>query len=501
MEKWGNLKIYISSGIILLFTIALYYLSVNYFWSSDSYYFALRFEMDDTDPYRKMNDAADLISSQCAHYMNWSGRFFCQTIVQIFCAFTTRPTFEICNAIVWLIFIVLLMKLAEVRLTDAYKVFLLTSISFLIFLTLPLDPPFLINYLWMGCVVTGWLYMFKTTKFPNKAGYIAALIFSIISGNTQEAYTIPLSAAVFILLILKKIKLSKFQQVCTAGFFVGTLLLVIAPGNYVRLLDSPGLQQGIFRNLYTAIPQIMLTILIISISISNKRLFSQKALIPKIILTGTPFSILLGAIMGFNNFSRILIPMNIMLLTATVWSDINRHSRLSAIIIASICVGAFFSSDKYIRAANLKISLISADYHQSVDGRIYLPDAIFCIDTSGKYYYEEGFAINERINNPHKPPLKIHAQSLEKLLNHRDSASVMQIAPQAWVISTNISDSEEFVVVRTLLPGFLDIKLPDRILNMGTTGDIVIDTIDNRATGYYFNRKWYMKSAVSCRAI
>jgi len=503
MKMIRTRKIYISLTIILIFSAALYHLSSIFYWSSDCPYFSLKFEMDDKDPYQEMDGVKDLFESQCAHYMNWSGRFFCQFIVQFFCAFTSRTIFEICNIAVFLSFLVLAKKITGIKFTDSYRLFILTALSFLIFLTLPLDPPFLVNYLWMGTIILGWLIFFllKHNEVPI---YFLPFIFlySIIAGNSQEAFSIPLSGALFIWLWAKKFKIPTLNVICISGFFIGTIILTVAPGNWIRLSDTINSPSAILRNIVGAWPQIAITFLILIVSMFKNApmntLNNSDNKINTIILLSIPFSLVLAVSMEFNNLIRILIPMNILLMIHIIGAIINfRHKTPLFLLICSICLCSYIYEYNLFNINYKRNNLVAKKYHESETGKVYIPDDLFTHNYGYNNYYSHGFVIKERHISPSKPILKILPESLSRIDLEHDSCFISQIGHQAWVFGLPSEYKGKIIIKRTILPKILNIPLPNRIIERDALDQVSIDTINNIIIGYYNNNKWYMNSSLT----
>lgn len=495
-----------SWGIIIIFSLIFYYLTSIFYWSSDSPYFALQFEMDDSDPHRAINSITDLFASQCAHYMNWSGRFFCQFIVQIFCALTERPIFEICNIFVWLLFIFTIFKFAETKLNDTFSIFITTSIFFLIFLTLPLDPPFLINYLWMGFIIVLWIKTLLSYRNYRIIYLPLLFLFSVIAGNTQEAFSLPLAGALILCLILKKIKLSKSQIIPLAGFLLGTLILIIAPGNYIRLSIVEHSQISIFRNIWGAWPSLLIFIALLTFVLPNYKELIRNVASKEYFDISIVFiilSLLMAGVMKFANFSRILIPDNILLLICfakIVSHKSNFPYKIFSLLMVLISILSIFYEIRLFKTNHLKYSLISEKYHKSLDGRVYIPDSLFLKNSGQNNYYNHGFTIQERHFNPQKPELIIHSESIEHLKINPDTNCVIQIAPQGWLITQSIDNPQNIIVNRYLFPILKSgrIRIPDRIINLSQTDqNLICDTLNNNIIGYYINDKWYMSSSIS----
>ncbi len=478
----------------------MYYLSSIFFWSADCPYFALKFEMDDTDPYRKMCGINDLIESQCAHYMNWSGRFFCQLIVQIFCAFTTRPIFEICNAFVWIVFLISSYKLTNLSLNKPLHILVLTSICFFIFLTLPLDPPFLINYLWMATIVLIWLIILFFNKSTSISNFTSVLIYSIIAGNSQEAFSIPISGALSIWIFIQRKKILKSQWFAIIGFALGTLILIIAPGNFARLGLTLKTHSNVFHNILNSLPLILISlILILSVLIHKfpiKNLLNSK--LNSLLLFSLPFSLLLALIMKFENLSRILIPFNIFLSILIIGNlKVFKYSppfyciSLSLVFIIVLC-----HEYQMNKSNNQKYSLITNLYHSSADGKVFLPDSLFIKDNGNNNYYNLGFVIQERAINPQKPFLKILPESLARIKFTNDTNFIMRIGPQSWIFGQSINKPHKIYIKKTVLPGFLNIPLSMNTIDMTDNKFLTIDTINDIIIGSHTNQRWYLKTEI-----
>ncbi len=505
MKRFADKYMLMSWGVILIFTVTLFYLSAIFFWSSDSPFFALRFEMDGSDSYRKMEGVWDLFQSQCTHYMTWSGRFVCQSLVQFFCAFTERPVFEICNMLVWLAFIFLSLRLAGIKVKNTASLFMVVCMSFLIFINIPYDPPFMINYLWMGTLVMAWLNIFFSSA--KKSAVQLALIFllSILAGNSQESFSIPLSGALTVWIIMRRFRLNKMEWVAVAGFFIGALTVVAAPGNYVRLgivMDENGrMGAGILRNIFMALPQICIALFLGTVTykrIKDARMagiaLSTETLL---LLLAALFSIVLAALLKFEILARVMIPMNIFLsVTAFSGGFKLRHERSVIVLLSIICAVTVMLEYRTYVSNNEKYSLITKLYHESESGVVVIPDEMFCKDDGRNGYYDLGFVIQERVDNPDKPFLKRYPESLTRIEIGNDTNFVMRIAPQAWLIGQSLTCPESFVIKKSLFPGAVDLPMSDRIIDASSSKELVIDTINNTVIRVYVNNRWYIEADV-----
>ena len=493
-----NKRILLSWGIILLFVGFIYYLSVISFWTSDAPFFALKFEMDGSDSRYPIENFSDIMQSQLAHYMTWSGRFFCQSIVQVFCGLTHRPVFEICNAAVLLIFLFLALKLARISLGEPLKVFLVVSVFFLLLTTLPYDPPFLINYLWMGAVILLWLNLFSIKRRVSFLPLAGLFLLGVIAGNSQEAFSVPLAGALAVWILVRRFKLNPVEWALAVGFFVGTLLVVAAPGNYVRLDEVNAGNSSALKNIWNGLPMVAMAVLLIFVGRKNiKPLTSWQATGYMLMIGAVPFALLFAVILKFVSFPRLLIPVNIFLtLLAFGFGAKIRRPMLIAVLLGVACVVTAVHERSMSLSNYDKYSTITRLYHESESGIIVIPDEMCYKDDGKNFCYDSGWVIAERAINPDKPFLKKYPASLLEMKINKDTTMIEKIGPQAWIIVNSIDHPKKVVVKKRLLPGILDKELPDRIINFAEYTELVIDTIANNVTGLYVNHRPYLSSQV-----
>lgn len=497
MQTVSKLKL-VSWGVILLFVGFVFYISMISFWTSDAPYFALKFEMDGSDPHQKIDGFGTLLASQQAHYMTWSGRFFCQSIVQIFCGLTERPVFELCNAVVSLVFILSALSLAKIKLDEPLRVFMVSAVMYLILASLPFDPPFLINYLWMGTVILLWLNLFSIGKRRSFPALAALFLFSVIAGNSQEAFSVPLAGALAVWILLRRFKLDTVKWVLAVGFFIGALLVVGAPGNYERLGEVNGENSSVLKNIWIGLPMAAVALFLILVGRKNiKPLTSLQSPAYMLMIGAVPFTLLFAVVLKFVSFPRLLVPANIFLtLIAFGFGSKIRKPGLLAAIVAIACVITGVCERRLALSNYAKYSLITKLYHESADGIIVIPDAMACKDDGKSFCYDSGWVVAERADNPGKPYLKKYPESLLKLKIESDTTIIEKIAPQAWIIVNSLDKPKNVVVKKRLLPGVLDMALPDRLIDFSDYPELVIDTIANNVAGLYINHRPYMTSQV-----
>ena len=490
-------RVFLSWMVIALFTGVIYYLTTVSFWSSDAPFFALKFELDGSDPHEKLTGLGMLLESQYAHYMTWSGRFVCQSTVQFFCGLTERPAFEICNAAVWVVFLLASFRLGGIRLCEPDRVLAVASVFFLILATLPFDPPFLINYLWMGTVIVLWLNLFSRAGKRSGIVLAAVFLFSVISGNTQEAFSVPLSGALAVWILLKRCRLSGEEWALSTGFFLGTLLLIAAPGNYVRLGEVNG-EVSVLHSIWDSLPMLIMGgAMAVIFRLSGRKWTRGNTAAANLMLMSVPFTFIFVVLLKFLCFQRILVPTDMFLAIVAFGFGAKicyRRAVMSVLVVACALTAAH--ERKTSLAGREKYSLVTRLYHESPDGKIVLPDEMCYMDEGKNFCYDSGWVVAERSTNPDKPFLKKYPASLLDIKIDGDTTLLAQIGTQAWIIVNSIEHPKRVVVKKRLLPGLLDVELPDRVIDFSAYPERIIDTIGCNVAGLYFNNREYMVSTV-----
>lgn len=505
MKRNIECKKLISMLLLATVTMLFSYLTYIFYWTSDSCFFALQFNYDDSDPSLPVRNIGDLVKSMSAHYMTWSGRFFCQSTVTVICSFMGRTGFVICNTIVWLVYLSVGAKLSGIRLEDTYKISCFTIISYLIFLTLPLDPSFLVNYLWMSSVVLVWLYLFVTVKSDVWWKCILMFVMGLLAGNAQESFSLPLGGALFIILIFYGFKdkrsLTEWSGIC--GFAIGLIILIASPGNYARLEASEGFSIiGEIRNAWASIGCLVLIMLLWlsakksrhAVNAGIKHLSGENIILILAVLVDILFIVVLRG----NSLARTLIPVNVFLLILIL--NKNKEFRFkwifALLMVVSMSV-ATIDENKIFRVNRVKYKEIENKYHLSQSGVVYIADSLFFHNSGRNCYYNKGWEIRERAVTPGKPNLKIYPEMLKGRYIARDTNMFIQVGPQNWIVAQSVKSPKPVMVKRMLSVGGFECRIPARELYVRDFERNIIDTVNNTVVGYYVNHKPYMRSELS----
>ena len=182
----------------------------------------------------------DVFISQYNHYMIWGGRTVAHLIAQTFLIFP-KIVFDIFNAACYTSIVYLIYYLATEKQDKPY---LLIAIHLLLWFLVPYfgeDFLWLIgscNYSWTLLVMLLFLVIYKKSKLKNnKKNIFLMFLFGVIAGWTNEntAFGLIIIIASFILIEKhEKEIISKWKISGLIGAIIGFIVLIAAPGNYVR---------------------------------------------------------------------------------------------------------------------------------------------------------------------------------------------------------------------------------------------------------------------------
>lgn len=509
-------KKYIGVAIIAAVTLIFFYLCHIFYWSSDSRIQALSYTIGENMVGQPFHSSGIFWQSVLDFYLHWGGRAAYVVLIQLFCGVLPRWTFEACNIVMWLALIFAIMRLANARLEQCVKTGFITLLSFLSIMALPLDPSFLINYLWGGTFMLWWLFMFYSVakqRRRNPFAYLFIFLISVFIGNFQEAISAPVGASLALLLLCRRPKLSLLQYVAGTGLALGIVALIAAPGNFSRLgtlgHNSP---VGLIPNL-TATPEplaLTLFLIIVSLVLVIRRirnaagftLLERFCRLPdtmQVLLLSIPFVCMMAVALKFAYIDRVTIFMQIVLIAyvAYRWPF---HKRIPTVAMSMLLMGVAAATIWYQWNLDLfnshKFKLIEKEYHESATGRVVIPDEMYFHEEGRNVYYLRGWEAMEKSVDPQKPDMKLLPASAARLQIVPDSVYTIQIAEQTWLLIEPLGRPGSITVHKTLLPGILDKPLAPRTIDFEEAPHTLLDTIQGSRIGYYINRRPYIRSTL-----
>lgn len=238
-------KIHINFQWIIIITFGFTFYLINRFslFTGDDYFYSFIFGTDN-----KINSFKDIIISQYHHYLMRNGRFLVHCIVQYFCSIGGIKIFIVLNSLIFIAFCWFTIKLVISK-KDENVIAKTILVLFLIWIHIPVQGmTFLgnishsVNYLWSATAIVLFFYLHKRIKMnkTKQTLYFNLILFLIglVCGSLHESFSIGVSAALFLYYCLNINEFKESIVYLISGFFVGTCIVVLAPGNFVRLSNE-----------------------------------------------------------------------------------------------------------------------------------------------------------------------------------------------------------------------------------------------------------------------
>lgn len=331
-------------------------------FTGDDYWYKFIFDVD-LDKFRPILSIEDAIHSQVIAYMEKNGRFIVHSLTAYFCGVLGVSLFRICNSVIFVLMLAGIVKLLRLECgfhkSDKYLVLVLL----IIFMPYP-GQIFLgtiamcINYLWTACSIIYLMILYRQLEV-GKSSYnwigklfIGALAF--IVGSLQESFTIAISAAFFIYYCFHKKRFSGNVRWMVIGFWAGTAVVTLAPGNFVRLdaVNSVELFSGGMKYIsnfcYVFFQTKLLIIIILILTVlmfKNKNAFKEFCRTNSLYFMIIFFDILLASVVYSGErqltcielFSLIIL-MKLWYIFIKPWISPNYEVILTTILCVGLCI-------------------------------------------------------------------------------------------------------------------------------------------------------------------
>lgn len=489
--------------IFLAVSVIVFLLAAISEWNDDAIAYSFFIPLTGEDEsFIPITSISDIWHSQINHYFNSNGRFVVHFIVQIFCGLLGKYWFAVCNAIVWGILLYVTASFAKKQISTSFLLIVSSLLIILFASVLPFTPPFQINYVWTACAILLWTKLFFTAeshKFSSTDLPVSILlaIFSFLTGELHEGFSIPYGAAIIYYACCRRFRLSSRQWTMAVFFGIGALVSILAPGNFWRLNEQSGGEHSIIY-LVESIPNILwmpLILLLLIRPFKNFRLHCTDIRI-KFFLAVISISLIFNIILG--SFGRGILVYNLALIMVLfIYLSENKINVLIvwvSILAAMIVLGFRIYN---IEMQNQKTIAILNEYEQSETGNIFIEDKLFLYNHLETTQRRNTYTNKMRQQNPVKEFLKIYPVSMENVEFMKDTNMIVRISDQSWVCIQSGSNPKNFVVSKTLLPGLLNRRMADRILDFNSKNPIFIDSTATYRSLLYINDRPYIRASVS----
>lgn len=353
-----------------------------------------------------VNTIQDVIDANNQNYLSVNGRYVAHFFVILFCGILGKGLFAICNALVWIVFVVLLMRVSNRKLSDIPSLLVGTALSLYFMVFIGSGPASQINYVWMFSLTLGWLLLFRRMKGQKNILMIILLgFFSLIAGNGQEGANIGISGALLVLLFVKKFRFTPAEWVMGICFGIGCLADCLAPGTLFRSGSADGgsiafriLQFTWIARDYFSIPILFLALVIALSKSYNRRQFSQNWFIWCALGVSVIFILVLGS-RSWNQYFGMMLFISILILR--IWTPGTIRNILSLLIL-SWCLYSLYGKYTVQITRGEYLSTIESQYNASPDGVVFIDASNpICIDLFSNH--KNCFVLN----NGQKKPITI----------------------------------------------------------------------------------------------
>lgn len=324
----------------------------------------------------------DILDSQVNHYITVNGRTLVHAIEQFFSGITGVAWFYPINTIV---FLLTLLLFGEVTVGGWKRrktaVYVFSAAVFLYLFPVPgrlwLSINLALNYLWPSCAALGWLLVMRRLLSGSRPGVVALcaiVLLSLFLGWSNEAFSLPLSGAAGVWMLLNVKKFRGAILAAVVALWTGALIMLCSPGNWLRA-DS-GVEH--IDSFFTVLCQLHIFWLTLAIGLLaltfRPRRFIDFIKDNYVVATALALAVMIGivahtasrAFTGIELFSAVLFVRGIRRL---VRIDDRVLVGLSVVMALAIITHQIFVTIEHCRQYE-SISNAVRDYNESVTGTV-----------------------------------------------------------------------------------------------------------------------------------
>ena len=215
---------------IILFTIFISMLALNYLYPyiSDDYTYMYKY-----DNFERIKNISDIFFSMKDHYFLWGGGVLAHSLASVF-LLLPKNIFNICNSIMYTIFIYLIYLIGRRNNKDNYNyLFIIHLLIWFINISFGEVTLWLTGscyYLWTSVIILLFLYLFHK---ENKNVIIFSIL-GILAGMCNENFSLSIIFVCILFVIFNKNYRNKNNYIGIIFLIIGYLFLFLAPGNFIR---------------------------------------------------------------------------------------------------------------------------------------------------------------------------------------------------------------------------------------------------------------------------
>lgn len=243
------------SAMLTVACVACFYLSTFRMPAYDELCYKFIFdetEFEDLSSIREVEDLSDVMESQVFHYLHVNGRMPVHVAVQTFLNVGSPVVFGILNALVYLCFIILTARFVRngYRCNPVLWLGVVLAVQYMF----PssgetgsgpwYSVTFALNYLWPGALTMAVLtvHEYLNTHWRNEFRIcLGCAILGLAAGWSNEAFAVPMAGGLFLYqaFVVRNMPRGAMAWL-EGGFWLGSILLVFAPGTWSRVAGHSG---------------------------------------------------------------------------------------------------------------------------------------------------------------------------------------------------------------------------------------------------------------------
>lgn len=248
---------------------------------------------------KRISSIIDIFDYQIWHYFNWGGRTIAHTLAQTF-LILPKAIFNVLNSFIYTVLIYLIYLHGKLNRKDKEQPYILLLIHLLLWFIIPVFGQSFIwligscNYLWTTVIILYFLWLYRKNSLSEKwYNLLFMFILGLLAGWTNENTSAGLIIILVFSLIINKVetrkfKLSKTRLFGIIGTLAGFVIMICAPGNYIRsaefkddtfiIIKIIKRAFDITNNLENIIfPLLIVIIILISLKIYHKKKIEKEA--------------------------------------------------------------------------------------------------------------------------------------------------------------------------------------------------------------------------------